>query len=67
MIEFVSTFKSLRHDFSGVSGQVSAWQSVTLLPIRCESEQVGVEEPVSPVSQSSSGGPMNMPPFPEMS
>ncbi len=47
-------------------GQVSVWQSVTLLPISCKSVQpvpARVEEPVSLVRQSSSGGATNNPPF----
>ena len=40
-------------------GQVSAWQSATLLPISCNSVQpvpAWVKEPVSPVSHSCSSG-----------
>ncbi len=51
-------------------GQVSELQSATLLPISCKSVQpvpARVEEPVSPVRQSSSGGATNNPPFPKMS
>ncbi len=54
--------------FSSVS-QVNAWQSATLLPISCTSVQpvpARVEEPVSSVRQSSSGGTRNNPPFPKM-
>ncbi len=50
--------------------QVSAWQSATLLPISCNWLQpvpARVEEPVSPVRQSFSGGATNNPPFPKMS
>ncbi len=50
-------------------GQVSDWQSVTLLPISCKSVQpvpARVEEPVSPARPSSSGGVTNNPPFPKM-
>ena len=49
------------------SGQVSVWQSATLLPISCNSVQpvpTWVEEPVSPVRQSSSDGPRTIHPFP---
>ncbi len=41
----------------------------TLLPISCKSVQpvpARVEEPASPVRQSSSGGATNNPPFPKM-
>ena len=40
------------------SGQVSAWQSANFLPISCNSVQpvpVRVEDPISPIKQSSSG------------
>ncbi len=50
-------------------GQVSAWQSATLLPISCKSVQpvpARVEEPGSPVRQSSTGGATNNPPFPNL-
>ena len=45
-----------------LKGQVTAWQSVTLLPITCKSVQplpARVEEPVCPVRQSPSGGVTN--------
>ncbi len=51
------------------SGQVSAWQSATLLPISCKSVQpvpAWLEEPVSPLRQSSSGGATNNAPFPKI-
>ena len=50
----------------GTSSQVSAWQSPTLLPISCKSVQpvpVRVEETVSLVRQSSSGGVTYSPPL----
>ena len=49
--------------------QVRAWQSAILLPISCKSVQpvpARVEEPVSLIRQSSSGGVTNNPPFPKM-
>ena len=52
-----------------VLGQVRAWQSAKLLLINCKSVQpvpARVEEPISPVKQSSSGGATNNPPFPKM-
>ena len=48
--------------YTGISIQVSAWQSATLLPISCKSAQsvpARVEEPVSPVRQSSSGSTLS--------
>ncbi len=47
---------------SGPRGQVSAWQSATLLPISCKSVRpvsARVENPVSPVRQSSYGSSKN--------
>ena len=51
------------------ASQISAWQSATLLPISCNSVQsvpARIEEPVSPVRQSSTGGATNNPTFPKM-
>ena len=48
-------------------GQVSTWQSATLLPISCKSAQpvtARVDKPVSLVRQSSSGGARTIHPFP---
>ncbi len=59
----LETFGSLRNVASWIvfayRGQVSACQSATLQPISCKSVQpvpARVDEPVSPVRQSSSGG-----------
>ena len=49
---------------------LKVWQSATLLLIRCKSAQqpvpARVEEPVTPIRQSASGGATNNPPFPKM-
>ncbi len=48
---------------------MSAWQSATPLQIRCKSIKLvpaWVEEPISQVRQSFSGGATNNPPFPKM-
>ncbi len=47
-------------------GQANAWQSATLLPIRCKlvpPVPSRVEEPISPLRQSFSGSAMNNPTF----
>ena len=66
---FISPPEEKFCELVSISGQVSAWQSATLLPIRCKSVQpvpARVDEPASLLSQSSSAGATNNSPFPKM-